>query len=208
MAKLRIARLMQRKALSKPVTRQVVKDMIQSVQELKCLTPNATTGSTTVVAGTLHRLSDISQGDDISNRSGDTISMKRLHMRLNAFDTNATVRSTTVRIIIFTDSMGSGGSVGVTEVLQQANHLSAHAGINEQRKRFKFLYDDFFSVVAGTNYQERPHVMDLHIGQKRYYNDTSATATNTGKNSLYMLVLGSTVNVTYDFAFQLQYTDS
>ncbi len=208
MAKLKIRGLMRRNAGPKPVTRQAVKDMISGVQELKCFTPNATTGTVTVVTGTLHRLSDIAQGDDISNRSGDTITMKRLRLHLNMFDTNATVRSTTARVIIFTDSMGSGASVGVTELLNQANNLSEFSGINVQRRRFKILVDQYFSVIAATNYQERPHRFDVAINQKRYYNDSSGTASNTGKNALYMLVFGSTVNVTYDYAYQLQYTDS
>ncbi len=208
MAKLRIASLMRSRKVKTPVTKQAVKDIVRGVQELKCFTPNATTGQTTVVAGTLHRLSDISQGDDISNRSGDVISMQHLRMRFNFFDTNATARSGTVRVIIFTDSMGSGASVGITEVVNQANHLSPISGINIQRHRFKVLHDEMFSVVSATNYQERPHTLLLKVGQKRYYNDASATATNTGKNALYMLVFGSTVNMTYDFAFQLRYTDS
>ncbi len=172
------------------------------------MTPNATTATTMSTTGNLHRLSDISQGDDIINRSGDVISMKDLRMHFMVFDGNATVRSTTVRVIIFSDSMGSGASVGVSELLQQTNHLSWVSGINKQRNRFKIFYDQLFSVVAATNFQERPHTIHVPINQKRYYNDTSAAATNTGKNALYMLVIGSTANPTYDFAFQLRYTDS
>nr|WRQ64675.1 structural protein [Riboviria sp.] len=134
--------------------------------------------------------------------------MKELRMRLNAFDTNSTPRSTTVRVIIFSDSMGSGSAVGITELLSTAANYSQYSGINRQRHRFKVFYDDYFSVIAATNYQERPHNIHFSIDQKRYFNDASATASNIGKNAMYLLVLGSTTNVTFDFSYQLTYTDS
>jgi hypothetical protein len=178
------------------------------VQEIKYFTPAAVVTQTTATGGTLFRLTDIAQGDDIGNRSGDMISMKELRMKLNTFDTNATVRSTTVRLIIFSDSMGSGSAVGITELLNTAANYSQYTGINRQRHRFKIFYDDYFSVIAATNYQERPHNIHFLVNQKRYFNDSSATAANIGKNALYLLVLGSTTNVTFDFAYQLTYTDS
>jgi hypothetical protein len=189
------------------VTKKQVKDMIKSVQEVKQLTTAISSGNAIAIGGGISNLSLVAQGDDVNNRSGDIITMKDLHLNLAFFQATA-ANSVSIRLIVFSDSMGSGGTVGITEVLFSANFTSPYLASNVQRNRFKIFHDEMFTMVGATDTQEVTRYLKIPINQKRYFNDATANATSVGKNTLYMLILGSTTVPVFAAQHALRFTDS
>lgn len=116
--------------------------------------------------------------------------------------------SCTYRLIIFTDSMGSGTTVGVTDILQTATFSSPWNTINMQRKRFKIYYDKSHALVGATNAQEVTDIVQVRLNKTRWFNDATATATNIGRNAPYALVIASAANGVYTHQWGISYTDS
>ncbi len=195
------------RSLIKPVSKETVKQILQSRQECKVFTSGLTAGVALAPGGTLLQLTPIQQGDNIGNRSGDQIYMKDLVLRIVAFQAVAAT-SCTFRVMVFSDSMGSGGVVGVSEVLETVNFTSGIAAINRQRNRFRVFHDKFHVLVGATNTQEVCDDIRVRINQTRYFNDASTAATNIGKNALYCLVIASAANGVFAHQWQLCYTDS
>jgi len=191
----------------KPVTKNAVKQILQSRQECKVFSSGLTVGVALATGGTLLQLTPIQQGDNIGNRSGDQIYMKDLVLRIVAFQAVAAT-SCTFRVIVFTDSMGSGGAVGVSEVLESSTFSSGLAAINRQRNRFRVFHDKFHTLVGATNTQEVVDDIHVKLGVTRYFNDASTAATNIGRNALYCLVIASAANGVFSHQWQLCYTDS
>jgi hypothetical protein len=181
--------------------------MLSSTQEVKQLTTAISTGNAITVGGGISNLSLVAQGDDINNRSGDVILMKELDMRI-AFFQGTAGQSVSIRMIVFSDSMGSGGTVGITEFLFSANFTSSYLGSNRQRGRFKVFHDELFTMVGAAESMEVVKHIKMPINQKRYFNDGTATATSVGKNTLYLLILGSTTVPVFAIQHSLRYTDS
>jgi hypothetical protein len=189
------------------VTKQQVKDLIKSVQEVKQLSTAISAGNAITTGGGISNLSLVAQGDDINNRSGDIITMKELDLYLAFFQATA-ANSVTIRLIVFSDSMGSGGTVGITEFLFSANFTSPYLAFNRQRNRFKVFHDEMFTMVGATQTQEVDRHLKIPINQKRYFNDATANATSVGKNTLYLLILGSTTVPVFAVQHSLRFTDS
>lgn len=181
--------------------------MLSSAQEVKRLATVASGSVVVSTGGTISNLSLIAQGDDIANRSGDVINMHDIDLRMIFFQ-GTPAASASIRIILFTDGMGSGATVGVSELLLTANITSPYNPVNAQRHRFKILRDETIVVVGATEKQEVNIVWHNAINQRRYFNDATATATAVGKNTLYILVIGSTTVPIFSIQHSLQYTDS
>lgn len=200
-------RIAKNKMSKKVVTVSQVKAILNSTLEHKMFTTSLSASNPITVGGAMNNLSLVAQGDDIGNRSGDSISMKELDLRIVLFQATPAA-SVTVRIVVFTDSMGSGGSVGVTEFLATANFTSPYNAINHQRKRFTVYHDEMYSMVGATQTQERDIRIHKPIGKKRYFNDGTLTSTAVGKNTLYYLIIASTTVPVFAVQHSLTYTDA
>jgi len=190
------------------VTKESVKQILQSRQELKINTSGATAGVAFTTAGVVTPLDTVGQGDNINQRSGDTIRIVHLRIQISAFEPTANV-SSTWRLIVFSDSMANGAAPAVTDVLDSANFTAPYNGINLQRHRFKIYHDKSHVLVGTQPNQEVFDIVDIPLKLTRYFNDTTATSTNIGKNALFALVISSngTTSV-YTRNFQIRYTDS
>jgi len=192
----------------KLVTKTAVKQILQSRQELKVNSSGTTAGVAFTTAGVVTPLDTVGQGDDINQRSGDTVQLKHLRLQISAYEPTANV-SSTWRLIVFSDTMANGAAPAVTDVLDSASFASPYKGINAQRRRFKILHDKLHVLVGTQPNQEVFDIVDIPLNITRYYNDTTATSTNIGKNALFALVISSngTTSV-YARNFQIRYTDS
>ncbi len=192
----------------KPVTAQSVKAMILARQEIKQNASGFSSGIAFTTAGVIINLDTIGQGDNINQRSGDTIKFRHLRFQISAFEPTANV-SSTFRLIIFHDTMANGAAPAVTDVLDTANFNAPFNGVNRQRNRFKILHDKLHVMVGAQPNAEVTDLVDIPLKMTRYYNDATATATNIGKNALFALVISSngTTSV-YSRSFAIRYTDS
>jgi hypothetical protein len=191
-----------------PVTKQAVKQILLSRQEKKILTSGITTGNAFSNTGTMIPLDTISQGDDIGQRSGDVIRHLHLHMQVVSYEPIVNT-SSVWRLIVFSDTMANGAAPAVTDVLASASFIASYNPLNLQRHRFKILYDKSHIMVGGNANQEANAIVDVDLNTTRYFNDTSASSTNIGRNALFALIISSNAaTCIYSRSWQLQYTDS
>jgi len=164
-------------------------------------------GTVTFAAGSLQNITQgIIQGIGSSQREGNQIQLTMLHARVHTFSVAVSGVS---RYILFQDTQANGVVPTVVEVLDNANMVSVRNGLNwDTNKRFHMLADFTHQVpIAG----EAIKVFDVTFSAKllkpvTYLATTSVAAAN-GKNAIYMLVIGNSTN-TYDYSFQVVYTDS
>jgi hypothetical protein len=200
-------RLLPTKAI-KPVTKAGVKQILQSRQEVKVNSSGITGGIAFTLAGTIIPLDTIGQGDNINQRSGDTVRINHLRVQTTAFEPTVNT-SSTWRIIIFSDTMANGAPPAVTDVLDSASFTAPYNGVNFQRRRFKIYHDRTYVLVGGNPNQEVTDIFDSPMKVTRYYNDATATNSNIGKNALFALIISSNaVTSVYARNFQIRYTDS
>jgi hypothetical protein len=184
-----------------------VHQLLQARFERKQFTTAHVGSVALTTAGVLIYLNPIAQGDNISDRQGDTIQAKHLRFHITGFNVTGTEGST-FRLAIFSDSMGSGGILGVTEFLQTANYTSPISAINMQRNRFHVYYDKCFEVVATSAKQEVNVVVDIPLNRKIFFNGATGANADIGKNALYALVIGSNALPDYNHQWGLIYQDN
>lgn len=191
-----------------PVSKTAVKQILQSRQESKQMTVSNVVSIPFATAGTVFQLDTIGQGDDINQRSGDTIRINALEFFLSAYEPTAGT-STVFRVMLFSDSMANAAIPAVTDVLDSANFTAPIKGINFQRRRFKVLVDKDFVLCNNTQVQEVPVHVRLPLKITRYYNDTTNGTSGIGKNALFCLVISSgQATCIYQRQWCVRYTDS
>jgi hypothetical protein len=192
--------------------RKVVKNMIDSRVEHKIITsvaPNIdwlTTGVVSLVS------TDIAQGDNITERSGDVIRPKMLNFRIALHTATATTQDIIGRVILFQDSMCNGATPGVTDVLNSASYMAGYKPITRQARRFKILADFTVVSVFGTNTQKLEVTKKIPMIGSIHYLASAAAAASAGRNSVYALFISDTQGTagqkTYDWTYELVYTDA
>jgi hypothetical protein len=193
--------------MSKAVTKQALRQILEARFEEKQFTSATASNTALNPSGDLIYLNPIAQGDDISARNGDTIQAKHLRFQLTAFSVTGT-QGNTVRLIIFSDTMASGGFLSVSEYLQNTSYMSPVSAINMQRKRFHTYYDHVDAVVATSSKQEINFVVDIPLNRKIFFNGTAATSGSVGKNSMYALVISSNAQGLYNNLWGLRFQDN
>lgn len=193
---------------NKPVTARAVRDMILARQEVKQNSSGFLAGIAFTVAGTIIPLDTIGQGDNINQRSGDVIRIRKLFLQISSFEPTANA-SSTWRLVVFSDSMSSGAPPVVTDVLDTANFNAPFNAINRQRNRFKIFHDKLHVMVGAQPNAEVTDKVELKLNHLRYYNDGTATNSNIGRGALFALVISSNATTSvYSRSFSIRYTDS
>jgi hypothetical protein len=163
--------------------------------------------STTITnTGALSSLTSvIAQGDDINQRSGDQITIRKftINFRFGAVTTNQTCRFIVVR-----DMMNQGAAPAVTDVLAAALYRSEYnPTLVVQQKRFLVVHDEFIdSNLNGETLQTR--VVVRNSPNKVFYNGAAAAGTSNGKGSYWILVIGDAITGLYEYTSQIWYTDA
>nr|WRQ64688.1 structural protein [Riboviria sp.] len=192
-----------------PVTAKQVKQMLVSRVEHKIAASTTNTISWSA-SGVVSLLStDIAQGDNIGNRSGDSIRPLRLTIRVSSTVTTGAAPIIT-RFIVFQDTMANGSTPLVTDVLQTADYLSPYSPVTLQAKRFKILCDQYGTNVDGGSNKVTEVTKSFKMKGVVQYLSGSSGAAAAGKNSIYVLFINdfTAVNSIYKWSYQLEYMDA
>jgi len=137
-------------------------------------------------AGQVIAISSIAQGTDVTDRIGNKITIKNIHVR-GTF-TNVTGAPAQVRIIFFIDKYGQTGAG--TDILFWANTAYACLGpvTADSTPRFKILRDKVYDIDT----ESRPtHTVNEFLKMNHTVNYYGALGTEVYSGVVYMLVLSS-----------------
>lgn len=141
-------------------------------------------GSTTVAtAGTCTLINGLAQGDQASARTGNSVLMRTIFLRL-AFTQHASAVTTFYRCMLVLDTQQiSDTAVSVSDVLETSSTISALATASVGR--FKVLYNNIFS----TSTNDPTHIEEVY---KNVYFHTRFNGTGSvdiQKNGVYLIVI-------------------
>lgn len=179
--------------------KKTVKEM-QSKEELKYL-DTFMNGTVATSTSTLTLLNGLTQGDNVSNREGDSISPTSIQCKFNLSQVATAVQyEINVRHIVFWDSQANGAAPAAGDLLDLATITQAVLA------PYKRQYQKRFKIVSDKSYVMHPKVIDPatagevvaathHGGWKRslsrvvkYRNSqNTGTITDIATNSLYSL---------------------
>lgn len=162
--------------------------------------------------GTVVQLSDISQGDTISTRSGNSILAKSLYYNYNI---GAVAAGTNIfcRVMVIQDTMNLGSAPAPGDVLTTVGAIHAPSSTLQityaAQRRFKVLYDHMHRFSNGGSISGGDMgVIKLGNTHIKY---TSTTGTDEGRNQLYVLFISNLVTTNLpniNFHFSLTYYDN
>lgn len=153
-----------------------------------------------VLAGNIYCISDITRGDDVTQRIGNEVMLQELEMRVST-SINTVVSKAMIRFILVVDLQGYNAPV-VTDILESGLVGTAYTDVCpyywEYRRRFKILHDEVIPMnLNGSNgYSHR--FFKKKLGIRANY----IGAATTFKNQVYLLVIGSEANVLAISSFQ------
>lgn len=152
-------------------------------------------------AGTLWSLNECAQGDTTSTRTGGTIRMSDVTIRMHLKQHDSATH-TTVRVILGYTADDTQPSVST--VLQSANPLAHRC--KESTMRFRVLYDNL--ICLDISYLNTP-VLKVYrkIGRIAKYTSSSATSWKVGRLWLFAIADEATNQPTMDFHSCVNYTD-
>jgi len=163
-------------------------------------------GTAIVTTGNMINVTNnIIQGDDISQRSGTAIKLKRFRL---LFRGTASATSASVRFILLRDMFNQGTTPAVSNILPATNWISQYADTREmQQHRFKIITDVMMDLnIAGENVITRQY--DIPVKGTVYYNGPAAVSTDNGQGAVFLLVIGNSVLTAYDYTVQTVFTDA
>lgn len=164
---------------------------------------NSGVGVTAV--GTMINLSNnVIQGDDLNNRSGDKINVVGTRLLMRAV---ALVNSQTIRFILVSDNFNQGTTPAVTDVLNAASFIGNYnQTLVVQQKRFT-IHGDWAVDVNINGESVKSLVKTFGRTGAIFYNGATAVASSNGRRACFLLVIGSSATGTYDFSWEVRYTD-
>lgn len=150
-------------------------------------------------SGTVVHITNIAQGDDDNNRTGLSVLVKSVFIRMSA-TINASATTTFIRIILFRDTQQVGDSTpAVTSILESASYL---APLNTNSVgRYSVLKDVLFcldGVRQDTKIMKWYKKMSSHVR----YNGTAST--DIQKNGMYLLFISSEATNTPSLPYNIR----
>ncbi len=196
------------RASQKAQIRQMINGRLENLTERKIHTL-ATGATASSAAGAIIPITQsLVQGDNVTNRSGDKITMKSLRVKIQ-FDMNILSNSDTIRYILFADTMANRAVPAVTDVLVSATVTSLYEQINLLKRRFH-IFADIVKTLVITSQTQAIH-LDLSYKKEMpiYFGDPTNVAAANSKNALFVLVVTDAAANTPLFAFdhQMEYYD-
>jgi len=162
-----------------------------------------------VQTGNIYNISDITRGDEVTQRIGNQVTLKQLDFRCSA-SINTNVDKAMVRFLLLVDKQGYNAPT-VADVIEPANLGTPYTDILmyhwDYRRRFKILHDEVIPLNKnGSNgYSAR------HITLKLNLESMNIGASTTFTNQIYLIVLGSETNVldlsTFQWMSRITFTD-
>lgn len=175
--------------------------------ELKTLEINTNVTNLTS-SGSIQHVTAIAQGDDVSDRTGNTIDLREIYMQ-SAFTIGSEASaSTSFRIAIVRDTQQiSDTTPSVTDVFSSANPLIAFPNI-ANRQRFNYMY--LSPIICMTQISNGGfginHKFDWKGISKVSFNGTATT--DIAKGGIYILFLTDSGASTMDFVSRVRLTFS
>lgn len=162
-----------------------------------------------VVASNLHNISDITRGDQVTQRIGNEVFLKHIEFRIAAY-LNPNVSNASIRYIVFLDTMGYNAPVA-SDLLEAALLGTSYVDISphnwDYRRRFVIKKDEVISLVKGGSNEYVFKNLTLSLNVKSFH----IGAASTFKNQVYILIVGTETNVlnlsTFKYSSRLVFTD-
>lgn len=176
----------------------MVKSIINNPVEHKYFDQSLQSGA--VTAGNIYNISDITRGDQVTQRIGNQVTLRKLALRCS-FSINSLVDKAMIRFIVLLDKQGMNAPT-VTEVLQAGLIGSSYTDICpyewDYRKRFKIYHDEVVPLNKnGSNgYSFRSLNLNLNVTSQ------NIGASTTFVNHIYLIFIGSETNVLAISSFQ------
>lgn len=142
------------------------------------------------VGGTVQSMCNIIQGDNIENRTGDTIG--NCHWDVN-YTLVGTVNDSFARVIFFQDHDNIGTAPAVADLLAVAKVSSSYDVENLDAKRWRIFYDKTHKLSVGAE-SELQVVQHKKFSCKRI-SYTGAPVGSEGADSVYCLVIRTDATV-------------
>lgn len=178
-------------------------------------------GVTVTSTATVVNLSNIAQGDDYGNRSGDSILCQRLEFRAR-LQGNAATSMNSCRVLIVQDRANRGVDPVIGDVLQGGTNPTLQPYLEPQSGRFVVLYDEHIRMsntvglaASGTSTDYIPANVVLpsmirkwnqHI---KYQGATGADGSNwAGALFLMAISTDATNGPSLGYTFRLKFTDN
>ncbi len=187
--------------------KQMVKSMISQPVEHKHFDQSLAFGA--VVSGGIYNISDITRGDQVTQRIGNQVTLKKIDFRAS-FSINPNVDLAMIRFLLVVDKQGYNAPV-VTDVLQSGLVGTTYTDICpyewDYRRRFKVLHDEVVPMNKnGANgYTFRQLSLKLNL------ESTYIGASTTFTNQIYLIVIGSETNVldisNFQYHSRIEFTD-
>lgn len=184
------------KTKSQTSKQQLVK-LIKQVASNKVETKHFDQSSAASISpsGLLVNISDITRGDEVTQRIGNQVSLKNIHLRVT-WTLGANAITQRVRTLIVVDKQGYNTPV-VTDILD-TSFVAGGGGYSsigyyywDYRKRFNVIYDEVHCLTnSGAN-------ATVHIERKSNLNLTSQYigASTTFTNQIYLLFIADDANI-------------
>jgi len=170
--------------------------------------------TTASFSGAIQYISPIAQGDNISDREGNSIKVQTVHLTGSVFYSAASIVPVTMRILVIRDLQNFGTAPTVNDVLQTIGTIYApyqkmdFINGNDENKRFSLVFDRTFNLSSfhPNHYFDIESNHDCHV----YYRDATAATTGAGNGSYWFLAISNVnTNLPYvDYNFRIRYTDN
>lgn len=165
--------------------------------------------------GAVQYISPCAQGDDITQRDGDSIKVQSIRLSGVVYrDTLSAQVSDTVRVLVVRDLQNAGASPAVTDVLQTVgtaySAFTTYDFLNgiDLNKRFSIVYDTivYLDLYHPTGQFGFTSNHDCHV----IYRGTGSTAASAGNGSYFLVTVSSnTVNPpVLDYNSFIRFTDN
>jgi hypothetical protein len=178
-------------------------------------------GTTVTSTATVVNLSNIAQGDDYGNRTGDSILCQSIEFRATVSGNTATPRNK-IRVLIVRDKANRGVDPVIGDVLQGGTSPSVQPYLEPQSGRFDVLYDQlvFLNNTTGlaasgtsTDYVADQEILPSMIKKWNQHIKYAGTAGADGSNwagALFLMAISSDAangpNLLY--TFRIRFTDN
>lgn len=184
---------------------QVARQVFYSHVERKVFSLTATGVGVAVLGAVANVTNAIVEGDDIGNRQGTVINLKRMRILYRA---TASATSSSIRFILFRDMFNQGTVPAASDLLPSGQWISQYADTRQmQQHRFKILNDVMLDLnIAGENVKTREY--DIPVKGQVCYNGATAVAASNGPGAIFLLVIGNAITTQYDFTIQVVFTDA
>lgn len=185
-----MTKMKQRKQIKQEV-KQMVRSMVAKPVEIKYFDQYQISTSVTA-AGTITNISDITRGNDVTQRIGNQVTLKEIQFRVGMY-INANATQTALRIVVIQDTFGTNAP-SVSDVLETAflgSYYSEIAPIYwDYRKRFRILKDDVTYLCKSANTSGVAKQFTVKLG----FNSQHIGSSTTFKNQVYLLLVSNESN--------------